>query len=298
MNVDLRKIKHVLEVARCESITTAAGFLCISQSALTRSIKDVEENLGLQLFLRGRRGVRLTEAGRVFVEEARWVVRSVEKLFVSTENYLNLNLGKLKIGVAPASYQPILNTTLLRMIKDYPGLKLEIICGSAEHLAPRVIRGDLDLLWGAARPLVRWAELELTVVRDFNYGVIIRKKHPLTKIKKIQESDLLKYPVLAPATADPHHIDVALRYKPNGLPPMNPQVITDDFELVKSIVANTDAFSPVASLASFDKLLKEFAVLEGVLHVPTQQLAYAVSCEKLNSPAIEAFAKAVTADFQ
>jgi hypothetical protein len=45
-------------------------------------------------------------------------------------------------------------------------------------------------------------------------------------------------------------------------------------------------------------LLKEFAVLEGVLDVPTQQLAYAVSSEKLNSPAIEAFAKAVTADFQ
>ena len=76
MNIDIRKIRHVLEVAHYESITTAAEFLCISQSALTRSIADVEQQLGVQLFLRVRRGVRLTEAGQVFVGEARWVVKS------------------------------------------------------------------------------------------------------------------------------------------------------------------------------------------------------------------------------
>lgn len=298
MNIDIRKIRHVLEVAHYESITTAAEFLCISQSALTRSIADVEQQLGVQLFLRVRRGVRLTEAGQVFVGEARWVVKSVENLFATTENYLNLNPGKLKIGVAPASYQAILNSTLVRMIKDYPGLKFEITCGSAEHLAPRVIRGDLDLLWGAARPLVQWPELKLTVVRDFYYGAIIRKKHPLTHLKKIQEFDLLKYPVSASATADPLHIDIARRYAPNGLPPMQPHYVTDDFELVKSVVATTDAFSPVASLAPFGKLAEDFIVLEGVLDIPTQQLAYAVSGEKSNSPAVEAFAKAVVNTFE
>ena len=74
-NIDLRKIRHVVEVAHSESITTAAYTLSISQPALTRSIADVERQLGVKLFERMRRGMRLTEAGRVFVDHAQRVIK-------------------------------------------------------------------------------------------------------------------------------------------------------------------------------------------------------------------------------
>ena len=200
MNIDLKKIRHVVEVAHSESITTASYTLAISQPALTRSIADVEKQLGVQLFLRMRRGMRLTEAGRVFVDQAQRVIKSVDDLFINTEDYLNLKLGRLRVGIAPAGYNAYLNDPMTELVKAYPGMQLELVVGYAEQLAPRVISGDLDVLWGAARPLTQWPELKVTILRDLYYGFMIRKNHPLTELSKIREVDLLKYPILLPPT--------------------------------------------------------------------------------------------------
>ncbi|MBL6918091.1 MAG: LysR family transcriptional regulator substrate-binding protein, partial [Gammaproteobacteria bacterium] len=199
-------------------------------------------------------------------------------------------------GIAPSAYQVYINGPLEELVKAYPGMQLELVVGSAEQLAPRVISGDLDVLWGAARPLTQWPELKVTVLRDLYYGFMIRRGHPLTKLKKIGEADLLNYPILLPATVQPIHIDVARRYAPNGLPPMHPRYVTDDFELTKSIVASTDAFSHVASLSpKFAERLKRFVILDGVVNIPPQQLAYAVAATKAKSPAVEAFEAVVSA---
>jgi len=290
MNIDLKKIRHVVEVAHSESITTASYTLAISQPALTRSIADVEKQLGVQLFLRMRRGMRLTEAGQVFVDQAQRVIKSVDDLFINTEDYLNLKLGRLRVGIAPAGYHAYLNDPMTELVKAYPGMQLELVVGYAEQLAPRVISGDLDVLWGAARPLTQWPELKVTILRDLYYGFMIRKNHPLTELSKIREVDLLKYPILLPATVQPIHIDVARRYAPNGLPPMHPRYVTDDFETTKSIIASSDAFSHVASLSpSFAERLKRFVILDDVVDIPQQQLAYAVTANKAKSPAVAAF---------
>lgn len=298
MNIDLKKIRHVVGVANSESITTAARTLAISQPALTRSIAEVEKQLGVQLFVRLRRGMRLTEAGQVFVEHARRVIKSVDDLFVNTEDYVNLKLGRLKIGVAPAAYQGYLNVPLSRLVSDYPGMQLEIVTGSAEQLAQRIVSGDLDLLWGAARPFTQWPELDIEVVMDLHYGFMVRQDHPITKLKQIDEVDLLRYPILLPATVEPVHIDIAGRYAPNGLSPMHPRYVTDDFELVKTIIAGSDAFSHVASISStFAGRLRGFKVYEGLVDIPPQQLAFATSAGRSHSPALKAFVEVVEKTF-
>lgn len=294
MTIDLKKIRHVVEVAQSESITTAAHTLAISQPALTRSIADVESQLGVQLFVRLRRGMRLTEAGHVFVEHARRVIKSVDDLFVNTGDYVNLKLGRLRIGVAPAAYQAYLNVPLSKLVSEYPGMQLEVVTGSAEQLAPRLVSGDLDLLWGAARPFSRWPELDMQVVMDLHYGFMVREDHPVTKLKQIKEVDLLRHPILLPATVEPIYIDIAGRYAPNGLPPMHPRYVTDDFELVKTIIAGTDAFSHVASISStFASRLRGFKVYEGLVDIPPQQLAFATSSGRPHSPALEAFVEVI-----
>lgn len=295
MNIELRKIRHVVEVAHTESITSAAHTLCISQPALTRSIADVERQLGVQLFVRMRRGMRLTEAGHVFVTQARRVIKSVDDLFTNTGDYLNLKMGRLRIGVAPAGYQTYLNTSLIKLVSRYPGVQLEIVTGSAEALSPRVSSGDLDVLWGAERPLRQWPELEVTVIQDLHVGFLIGKHHPLARRKKVIERDLLTYPILLPATVEPIHIDLARRYAPNGLSPMHPQYVTDDFELVKALVANSEAFSHVASRsANLARQMAGFVVLEGVVDIPPQRLAYAVAASRDPSPAVSAFVEVVS----
>ena len=289
-NIELRKLRHVIEVGTAGSISVAAGTLGISQPALSRSIALLEHQIGIQLFERVRRGTRLTDEGELFVTEAKKIIGNVEDLISNTEEYLSRKRGRLKIGVAPAGFQRFLSEPIQRMVKAYPGIRLEIISGSAEELTPKVIGGELDLIWGSSRPLSKWPELSVTLVGDLHTHCMVRKDHPLTKMKNPAERDLLAYPVILPASVEPPHIDLAQRYAPNRLPPLNAQYVTDDFDLVCKIVSETNAFSLVSNpINNFDRLTDRYKIFSGLLKIPDQRLAIGVHTRKVNTPALETF---------
>ena len=291
-SIELRKLRHVIEVGTAGSISVAAGTLGISQPALSRSIALLEHQIGIQLFERVRRGTRLTDEGELFVTEAKKIIGNVEDLISNTEEYLSRKRGRLKIGVAPAGFQRFLSEPIQRMVKAYPGIRLEIISGSAEELTPKVIGGELDLIWGSSRPLSKWPELSVTLVGDLHTHCMVRKDHPLTKKKNLVERDLLVYPVILPASVEPPHIDLAQRYAPNRLPPLNAQYVTDDFELVCKIVSETNAFSLVSNpINNFDRLTDKYKIFPGLLKIPDQRLAIGVHKRKVSTPALETFKK-------
>ena len=291
-NIELRKLRHVIEVGTAGSISVAAGTIGISQPALSRSIALLEHQIGIQLFERVRRGTRLTDEGELFVTEAKKIIGNVEDLISNTEEYLSRKRGRLKIGVAPAGFQRFLSEPIQRMVKAYPGIRLEIISGSAEELTPKVIGGELDLIWGSSRPLSKWPELSVTLVGDLHTHCMVRKDHPLTKKKNLVERDLLVYPVILPASVEPPHIDLAQRYAPNRLPPLNAQYVTDDFELVCKIVSETNAFSLVSNpINNFDRLTDKYKIFPGLLKIPDQRLAIGVHKRKVSTPALETFKK-------
>ena len=119
---------------------------------------------------------------------------------------------------------------------------------------------------------------------------MVRKGHPLTKTKTPVERDLLLYPVILPASVEPPHIDLAKRYAPNRLPPLNAQYITDDFEVVRRIVSETDAFSLVSSpINKFEGLTEKYEIFSDLLKIPDQRLAIGVHTRKLITPALETF---------
>ena len=289
-NIELRRLRHVIEVGAAGSISVAAGSLGISQPALSRSIALLEYQIGIQLFERVRRGTRLTDEGELFVAEAKKIIGNVEDLISNTEDYLSRKRGRLKIGVAPAGFQRFLSRPVQRMVKAYPGIRIEIVSGSAEELAPKVIGGELDVIWGSSRPLSKWPELSVTIVGDLHTKCMVRKGHPLTKTKNPIERDLLLFPVILPASVEPPHIDLAKRYAPNRLPPLNAQYITDDFEVVRRIVSETDAFSLVSSpINKFEGLTDEYEIFSDLLKIPDQRLAIGVHTKKLITPALETF---------
>ncbi len=291
-NIELRRLRHVIEVGTAGSISVAAGTLGISQPALSRSIALLEHQIGIQLFERVKRGTRLTDEGELFVTEAKKIIGNVEDLISNTEEYLSRKRGRLKIGVAPAGFQRFLSEPIQRMVRTYPGIRLEIISGSAEELTPKVIGGELDLIWGSSRPLSKWPELSVTLVGDLHTHCMVRKDHPLTKKKNLVERDLLFYPVILPASVEPPHIDLAQRYAPNRLPPLNAQYVTDDFELVCKIVSETNAFSLVSNpINNFDRLTDKYKIFPGLLKIPDQRLAIGVHKRKVSTPALETFKK-------
>ncbi len=283
--IDLRKLRHVVETARFENVTRAAEALHITQSALTRSLADVEAELGTPLFVRLPRGVRVTEQGRRFVDRARLIIGDVDDLLADVNNHKGLHTGRLRLGVCPPGYQRFISRPVGDLAGRHPGLRLEISTGTTDDLVPRLITGDIDGIIGHRGWLKRWPDLQLTALASFHSAFIVRQDHPLTRQVAVTERDILALPMIIPATVEPLHTDLATLYTRNGLPPLNPHYVVDDVEVIQDIVDCTDACAPMTSLnPGFGRMSQRHHLFLDEVDLPVQRMVFATSQSRMTSP--------------
>ncbi|MBE7637492.1 LysR family transcriptional regulator [Sneathiella sp. P13V-1] len=288
--IDLKKMRHVVEVARSEGITLAAHNLSITQSALTRSVADVEEDLGVKLFQRLPRGVRLTDAGRDFVTTAKRILGDAEDLVEGIRDYRDLKAGKLRVGFSPGAFQKFFSPALMDFIGTHPQIQVEMYTGSAENHAPQLLSGELDLVFGTARQFRRWPELEILHLRDLHCKMMIRKDHPLTTQKKVKPENLTKYPWVQSSSIEEIDSDLTRSLNALGDKQFRPHYLCDDFDLVRDIVRRTDAASPVFGVdPAFTHLQKDFVLLDNILQLPTHTLSATKSRSRPLTPVAERF---------
>ena len=290
MSIDLRKLRHVLEVGRAGSFTVASQTLHLSQPALTRSIKEVEDHVGTQLFHRQPRGVQLTEAGRIFSSHAQKVLDSMELLLEGTNNFRELKVGSLRIGVAPTVYLGFVRPSIGKLVNKHPGLRIDLSTGESESLVPKLIAGEIDLLVGSLRSFTRWPDIETTVLTELEYAFMVRHGHPMLSNNKISEKELLAYPLALPTSIDPIYTDLAKIYARNKLPPISVQYSVDDFETLKAVLSQTNAFSPALAIDStFKPLSKYFEIVRTAIKMPTHAVGIATAKSNLPTPAMQEF---------
>ena len=123
--MELRHLKYLVAVAEELHFGRAAIRLNISQPPLSQQIRQLEEELGVRLFDRTKREVRMTEAGRRLVEEARTILGRVDHLAAVAARAGSGEIGHLSIGV-PGGANPILVKALEVFVKNYPGVRIEL----------------------------------------------------------------------------------------------------------------------------------------------------------------------------
>jgi DNA-binding transcriptional LysR family regulator len=275
--IDLKRMRYVVEVARAGSVTLAAETLGLTQPALTRSITEVEDELKTKLFHRIPRGVRLTEAGKRFVERAKQIVGDVDDLVTELREGPSVAGGRLRLGVAPAGDIHHVIRPLRNLARARRDLRIEIVDGTAQALCPRLLSGDLNAVIGASTYFSRWRELEVTMLRRLHFGCIVRKDHPITRVAAPTELDILQYPIILPASVEAVYSDIAMRYHVHGIP-LRPQYIIENTYVVEALVHATDAFYPVhVPDPNFRTLTDDFVVLKDVVKMPDRFLCLARS---------------------
>ncbi len=116
--MDFHHLKYFVEVADKKSFSKAARTLHISQSAISRTIKALEEELGVVLFMRNAKAVELTDAGTIFLSHAKRVVFMFEHLKTDFENEFKLEQGTVLIGLPPITGAPIFANLLGRSSRN------------------------------------------------------------------------------------------------------------------------------------------------------------------------------------
>ena len=146
MNVDLELYRVFCEVVKYKNISKTADSIGISQSAVTQSIKKLEDLLGGQLFFRNKRGVELTEEGKKlyeYIDDSIETMNNAENMF---SQYIDVERGMIRIGGGSTIISSLIGDLLIEFIKKYPGIELSITSGLSEDLLKKLSNGEIDLV--------------------------------------------------------------------------------------------------------------------------------------------------------
>ena len=196
--MEIRVLQYFLAIAREQSIIRAAESLHLSQPTLSTQIKNMEEELGKQLLIRGTKGSRkvtLTEEGMILRKRAEEILDLVKK----TENEITLSdsvvIGDVYIGTGETDGVRLLAKAAGKLKKLYPGIHYHISSGNAlfvkEHLDKGLI--DFGIIFGTP-DRTKYEALKLPA-KDI-WGVLMRKDSPLAKKESISPEDLWDQPLL------------------------------------------------------------------------------------------------------
>ena len=146
MNINYELYKVFYEVVINGSISKASESMYISQPAVTQSIKNLEEKLGGKLLIRTKKGIVLTEEGKVLFDYVKKGVESFKNGENAFLNYLNLDSGSIRIGASTTITRNILMPYLEKFHKKYPKVDIKITNDLTYNLVTALRNGDLDLL--------------------------------------------------------------------------------------------------------------------------------------------------------
>ncbi|MCR2032954.1 LysR family transcriptional regulator [Anaerofustis stercorihominis] len=193
--MELRVLRYFLAVAREENITAAAGVLHITQPTLSKQLMDLENELGKQLFIRGKRKITLTEEGMFLRKRAQEIVELADKTqseFLSNEEMIS---GDIYIGGGETDAMRIVAKTAKELQKIYPGIKYHLYSGNAQDVTERLDKGLLDfgILIGSSN-LNKYDYLKLPVTDT--WGLLMKKDSPLAEKDIISSEDLKGIPLI------------------------------------------------------------------------------------------------------
>ena len=196
MNIDFELYRIFYTVANNGNITKAAEELMISQPAISKSIKNLEEQLGGQLFVRTKRGVILTEEGKEFykyISKALEYIHNAENKFT---DLINLNIGTIKIGISSTLTKEFLLPYLEVFHKKYPNIDIEIITKVSSELIPKLRNGLIDIIVLNVVDNTKDNDIEIKKCKAINDCFIVNKDYKDLLSKRLSIKDLNKYPLI------------------------------------------------------------------------------------------------------
>ena len=246
--MELRHFRYFVAVADEENVSRAALKLHVSQPGLSRQVRDLEEEIGFQLFERSAKSLRLTGAGRVFLEEARRVLQHAEEAVKKARLVAGSTAGELNIGYAPSLTVQILPPALRKFQETFPKVRVSLHDLSTEEMLAQLQSGALQVAL-MVRPARRnLAGLGFQEIARYPMCAAASPQHPFAKKKSVTLQQIVGEPLIGYTRKDypDYHENIEKIFAPVGRAP----VIAEEHDGVNSIIAAVEARRGMALVPS------------------------------------------------
>ena len=190
--LQLKQLRQLQLISERGSIRQAADDLSVTQPALSRSIRLLEDDLGIKLMHRGPRGVELTESGTVLVENAKLIEANLRSTTEQLDELHGAGQGTVRLGVGPYEGTTIAHLAIARLLEARPRTVIQVIEGNYESLLNQLLAGEIDIMLG---PQDESGPVDGLIGEVLTYTtpvIAVRSQHPLASEKEVTIGMLAK----------------------------------------------------------------------------------------------------------
>jgi len=232
----LQQLRYICEVARHNlNLSNTAEALFTSQPGISKQIRSLEEELGVDIFVRhGKRVVAVTEPGKAILDIARRMLKDVENLRQVGEEFTEEDNGHLTIATTHTQARYALPHVIQRFTQRYPAVRLSLRQGSPTQISELVTSGEADIAI-ATEAIELYEDLVMLPCYEWNRCVLVPPGHPLLKAKKLTLEAMASFPIITYDFAFTGRSRINQAFAEKGLTP-NVVLTAIDADVIKTYV--------------------------------------------------------------
>ena len=247
--MNLQQLRYLHKIVQHElNISDAAKALYTSQPGLSKQIKSLEEELGIEIFVRnGKRLTGITEPGKAVLEIAQRMLHDVDNLKQVGQEFRSQDSGSLTIATTHTQARYALPPVVKQFIKRYPNVKLSLHQGSPTQIAQQVLDGEADVAI-ATESLIMYGELTTLPCYEWHHCIVVPIGHPLLAEKKLTLKKIAQYPIITYDFAFSGRGKINAAFNANNITP-NIVLTAIDADVIKTYVELGLGIGIVAQMA-------------------------------------------------
>jgi DNA-binding transcriptional LysR family regulator len=237
--MELRHIRYFIAAAEEENVSRAALKLHVSQPGISRQIRDLEDEIGFQLFERSAKSLKLTEAGKVFLAEAKSVLQRADEAVIKAKAVAENAGGELHVGYAPSLTVKILPQALRTFQAQFPKVRVSLHDLSTEEMLAGLRDGKLHLALSVQPQKKLLRDLTFKLLANYSMCIAVAPRHPFAKLKSVTLAQLVNEPLIGYSRADypDYHEQLTRIFAPVNHAPR----VAEEHDGIASIIAAVES---------------------------------------------------------
>jgi DNA-binding transcriptional LysR family regulator len=249
MDLSLREISYFLKVAELGSLGSAAAVLSISQPALSRALKRLEERLGGELFVRHTLGMDLTGFGEAFLPHARILNADANRTIEDLNLLRGAARGVARVGIVPSAACHLLPRVFEAALRRSPDIQIHVVEAASSQLVADLEHGHIDFAVASALHAENSETITASNLLREQVFVIGRPGHPAAAKGTCSLTDLLAYPWIVPEKGNALLVETRRMFLNAGIEPPRASVSSNSMNTLKLTVAASDFLTSLPAMA-------------------------------------------------
>ena len=233
--MELRHLRYFVAAAVEENVSRAAVKLHVSQPGISRQIRDLEDEIGFQLFDRSPKSLKLTDAGKIFLAGAKAVLQRADKAVKTARAVAEQAGGELHVGYAPSLTVKILPQALRGFQRQFPKVRVALHDLSTEEMLAGLHEGKLHVALTVQPRKKLLRDLVFKLLARYSMCIAVAPTHPFAQLKSVTLAQLAKEPLIGYRRADypDYHEHLEKIFAPVGHAPR----VAGEHDGITSIIA-------------------------------------------------------------